>query len=360
MDYFFINAISEICEHSLVARDTPLRCMIILNPVAGGFLIKSKWESHLKTLKKYRQKAQANPSRQVYKNVILNLTEGKGSAEEITKSFIERAEKDSVPFYLIISAGGDGTHKEVMHTLFTAPDLVRKSIAVLRLPMGTGNDGADSSTLAGALDLLLNPVHVEYAPAVQLTTAKGGSSSWKKQDIFAFNILSVGLDAYVTHMTNIMKGKVPGDAYKFWVDMATLSYEQKYNVDYIDVSAFDDKNKEILSFREKLLLLAMGVSGNRTYGSQQHILPDDRNVCGIKKMPFFRKLKIKGQVLKGKHINNRDALLFNAHRLEIKCSQPILAQTDGETMLLKPDDFPAVMSLTEPVIPLLKLGNEEN
>jgi len=359
MDYFFINAISEICEHSLVAKERSLRCMIILNPVAGGFFIKSKWKSHVKTLKKYQQKAQANPKRQIYKNVILNLTEGRGSAEEITKTFIERAEKDPVPFYLIISAGGDGTHKEVMNTLFSASAPVRKNITVLRLPMGTGNDGADSSSLAGALDLLLNPVHIEFAPAVQLTTAQKGSSEWKKQDFFAFNILSVGLDAYVTHMTNIKKGKVPGNAYKFWVDMAAMFYENKYKVDYFDVKAFDDNNKELLSFREKLLLLAMGVSGKRTYGSQQHILPDDRNVCGIKKMPFLRKLKIKGQVAKGKHINNHDALLFNAHSLEIKCSQSILAQMDGETMLLQPDDFPAVMSLTSPVIPLLKPGNEE-
>jgi len=358
MDYYFINAISDICEHSLIAKESPLRCMIILNPVAGGFIDKKKWESHVKTLRKYQQKAQANPKRQIYKNVILNLTEGKGSAAEITKGFIERAEKDPIPFYLIISAGGDGTHREVMNVLFTASAPVRRSITVLRLPMGTGNDGADSPTLAGALDLLLNPVHIEFAPAVQLTTAQNGSSEWKKKDLFAYNILSMGLDAYVTHMTNIKKGKM-GNGYQLWIDMAALSYESKYKVDYFDVRAFDVNNKELLSFREKLLLLAMGVTGNRTYGSQQNILPDYRNVCGVKKMPFFRKIKIKNQITKGKHVKNRDALLFNAHRLEVKFNQPILAQMDGETVLLQPDDFPAIMQLTAPVIPLIKLGNEK-
>ncbi|MCL1958021.1 MAG: diacylglycerol kinase [Spirochaetes bacterium] len=359
MDYYFINTISKICEHSLIAKESPLRCMIILNPVAGGFIDKKKWEHHVKTLKKYQQKAQANPKRQIYKNVILNLTEGKGSAAEITKTFIERAEKDPIPFYLIISAGGDGTHREVMNTLFGVSAPIRRSITVLRLPMGTGNDGADSPTLAGALDLLLNPVHIEFAPAVQLTTAHNGTSEWKKQDFFAFNILSMGLDAYVTHMTNIKKGNL-GNGYQLWIDMAALSYESKYKVDYFDVRAFDINNKELLSFREKLLLLAMGVTGNRTYGSQQHILPDYRNVCGIKKMPFFRKIRIKNQVTKGKHVKNRDALLFNAHRLEVKFNQPILAQMDGETVLLQPDDFPAIIQLTAPVIPLIKLGDEIN
>jgi diacylglycerol kinase family enzyme len=357
MDYFFINAISEICEHSLVAPESPLRCMIVLNPAAGGFSIKSKWSAHINTLKKYQQKAQTMPKRQMYKNVILNLTEGMGSASEITNTFIERAVKDSIPFYLIISAGGDGTHREVMNVLYSASAPVRRSIAVLRLPLGTGNDGADSPTLAGALDFLLSPVHVEYAPAVQLTTAPNGSASWKKQNFLAYNICSVGLDAYVTHMTNAMKAKMPGDAYKVWVDKATLSYEQKYKVDYIDVKAFDDKKNETISFREKLLLLAMGISGRRTYGSQQHILPDDRNVCGVKQVPLMRKLALKGQIAKGKHIENNDAILFNAHRLEFTGSHPILAQMDGETILLQPDDFPAVMELTPPVIPLLKLEN---
>jgi len=335
-------------------KENPLRCMIVLNPVAGGFFIKSKWKTHLNTLEKYQQKAQANPKRDLYKNVILNLTEGTGSAAKITKTFLERAEKDPIPFYLIISAGGDGTHREVMNTLFTAPASVRKSIAVLRLPMGTGNDGADSSSLADALDLLLNPVHVEYAPAVQLIPAHGGSSSWREGNIYAYNILSVGLDAYVTHMTNIMKRKVPGDSYRFWVDMATLFYDRKYKVDYFDVKAFDDKNNEVASFREKLLLLAMGVTGRRTYGSQYPILPDDRNVCGIKQAPLLRKLSIKGKVAKGKHTKSKDAIMLNAHHIEFKGNHPILAQMDGETILLQPDDFPAVMTLTSPVIPLLK------
>jgi len=168
----------------------------------------------------------------------------------------------------------------------------------------------------------------------------------------------MGLDAYVTHMTNNMKGK-PGNKYSFWIDMATLSYEKKYNVDYFDVRAFDSNNKELLSFREKLLLLAMGVSGNRSYGSQQNILPDQRNVCGVKKIPLFRKLKIRKQISTGKHIKNRDALLFNAHQMEVKYSHPILAQMDGETILLQPDDFPAILTLTAPVIPLLKPGDEK-
>jgi len=328
--------------------------MAVVNPVAGGFIIKSKWETHLKTLNEYRQKAQENPQREIYKNIVVNLTEGKGSAGSITKSFINRAEKEPDPFYLIVSAGGDGTHCEVMESIYNAPAHIRSNMAVVKLPFGTGNDGADSPDLAGALDLLLNPVHIEFAPAVQLIPSPKGTAA-AKGPFLAFNILSVGLDAYVTHQTNIMKGKTPGDSYKLWVDIAALLYDKKFKVDDMEVRALDDNNKEIKSFNEKLLLLAMGASGHRTYGSQQHILPDDRNVCGIKQMPLAKKLALKGKVLNGTHSDSPEVIMFNAQRLEFSCKHPILAQMDGETVLLQPEDFPAVMEITAPVIPLLKL-----
>jgi diacylglycerol kinase family enzyme len=198
-----------------------------------------------------------------------------------------------------------------------------------------------------ALDLLINPVQIEHVPAVKLQTTHGS--------FVAFNILSVGLDAYVTHMTNIMKGKTPGDSYKLWLDIACLFYDWKYKIDFFNVKAFDDKNIEILTFKERLLLLAMGASGNRSYGSQQKILPDVRNVCAVKQMSVFRKMGIKSQVKNGKHINNPEVTVFNAHRLEFSYNRPILAQMDGEAVLLQPEDFPAVMELTPPVIPRLKL-----
>ena len=356
MDYYFTQMLAEICERSQVVLGRPLRCIIIVNPVAGGFIINSRWKKCIKALAKCREKVDANPKREIYKNVILDITRGRGAAGEITREFIDRAKKDPVPFYLIISAGGDGTHCEVMLSVYNnAPAEVRSNMAVLKLPMGTGNDGADGINMEEVLERLIKPVNIEFAPAVKLITAPGGSSSWKGQ-FLAFNILSVGMDAYVTHMTNMMKGTASGDFYKLWLDIATLFYERKYKIDFFDVKAFDDKNNEVVSLREKLLLLAMGASGHRSYGSHQKILPDERNVCAAKNMSLFRKMIIKSQVAKGTHAKNPEVILFNAHRLEFSGMHPILAQFDGETILLQPDDFPAVMELTEPVIPLLKLA----
>ncbi|MCL2245016.1 MAG: diacylglycerol kinase [Treponema sp.] len=355
MDYIFAQSLTDICGRSMVSVNRPLRCMVIVNPVAGGFTIPSRWKNNVKILNEYRQKAQANPQRQMDRNALVNLTENKGAAGKIAESLIGMAQKNPDPFYLIISAGGDGTHSEIQYALYNAPENVRSNIAVLKLPMGTGNDGSDGAHLAQALDLLISPVHIELSPAVQLTTASGGPAS-AKGPYLAFNILSVGLDAYVTHMTNKMKGKLPGDSYKLWLDIAALFYDRLYKVDYLDVKAFNGQNTEILSFSEKLLLMAMGASGRRSYGSQQKILPDDRNVACLKQMLLHRKLLIKGQVSKGTHTNNPEVIMLNANRLEFSGKHPILAQMDGETVLLEPGDFPASMELTKPVIPLLKLG----
>jgi diacylglycerol kinase family enzyme len=148
-----------------------------------------------------------------------------------------------------------------------------------------------------------------------------------------------------------MKGRLPGDSYKLWVDIATLLYDKLYRVDFLDVRAFGEQNWEI---REKLLLLAVGASGYRTYGSQKKILPDERNVCAVKQMPLLRKLALKGLFTTGRHTDKPESILFSAGRVEFTGSHPLLAQMDGETVLLQPDDMPAVIELTAPVIPVLK------
>jgi diacylglycerol kinase family enzyme len=400
---FFAEVMAEICTHSLVAPGRPLRWVIIANPRAGGFVMRSRWKKCRQALEKSRIAARVNPQRTdcapagtaAKCGATPNLsacglvpTERPGSAEEITQVFVDEVQANTTPFYLLITAGGDGTSLEALSILYHAPASVRSNTAVLRLPMGTGNDGADSPQLAAALEFLIKPSRTELSPALRLITRLKArepvnvSPEQKPQDAEnaavtgktdrphsdevvadshihsikgpfpAFNILSVGLDAFVTHMTNKMKGKLPGDFYKLWVDIASLLYDKLYTVGFLDVQASTGQGEKI--FREKVLLLAVGVSGHRTYGSQKKILPDDRNVCVLWQMPLLRKVALKGLFSTGTHIDKPEAMLFNARRVEISGEHPILAQMDGEAVLLQPEDFPIAIELTEPVIPILK------
>jgi diacylglycerol kinase family enzyme len=222
--------------------------------------------------------------------------------------------------------------------------------------MGTGNDGADSPELDKALDLLVKPADIVRAPALRLLTSGSG-----KGPFLAFNVLSVGLDAFVTHMTNRMKGRLPGDSYKLWVDIAALFYDRIYTVGPMDLRILDGEGREVPGgkFNRPLLLLAVGAGGKRTYGSGRKILPDERNVCALRQMSLWRKLALKGLFDYGTHVDKPEAALFSAARVEFSGLYPILAQMDGETVLLRPEDFPAAIELSPPVIPVLKQGAYE-
>ena len=361
----FAAAVSQICAHTPLMAERPLLWTVIVNPKAGGFTIKSRWKKHRAMLETCVARAKNNPDRKCETGISqtalrdgsslgLIYTKAPLHAKEITDTLIKEAaqtaggEENKRPFYLIITAGGDGTSLEVMTSLFHAPENIRRNFAVLRLPMGTGNDGSDAWELDKSLDLLIEPSVVRLQRALRLKPASG------KGPFLAFNILSVGLDAFVTHMTNKMKGKLPGDSYKLWVDLASLFYDKIYKVDYMDIHARDENGKEVKALREILLLLAVGESGRRTYGSHKWILPDDRNMCVIRQMPLLRKLALKGLFAYGTHIDKPEATLWTARSVEFSALHPMLAQMDGETVLLGESDYPAVIELTEPVIPILK------
>ena len=335
----FASGMAAVCSHSLPAPGRPLSWTIIANPKAGGFTIRPRWRRHREILGLYAGKAGDNPLRAgsgpsetareldggVLGNLGMVLTREPGHAGKIVEALLDEA-KSAAPsrrFHLIITAGGDGTSLEALTAFYHAPEALRSNFAILRLPMGTGNDGADAWDLDAALDLLIYPSRIEYRRALRLRTAAG------KGPFLAFNILSVGLDAFVTHMTNKTKGNLPGDSYKLWVDIASLLYDRIYHVGPMEVRAFDEAGRTLTSFRDPLLLLAVGVSGHRTYGSHKHILPDERNVCAIRQMPLLRKVALKGLFSTGGHIDKPESRLFSAARVEFQGEYPILARWTG-------------------------------
>ena len=370
---FFAESMAEICARTQVAPERPLRWIIIANPTAGGFTLRSHWKKHLPTLTQCVSLAKAAPLRKdcgpantaaafgmppALADCGLVATESAESGREIASALVDEAASigGTAPFYLVIIAGGDGTSLDVLSVLFHAPKAIRANMAVLRLPMGTGNDGADSPELAKALAFLTKPMRIEFTPALRLLVSPSGRLA-SKGPFIAFNVLSVGLDAFVTHMTNKMKKKLPGDFYKLWVNIAALLYDKFYTVGFLDVRAVDKQGGEVLSFRKRLLLLAVGASGHRTYGSQKKVLPDERNVCTLNQMSLLRKLALKGIFARGGHVDKPEATLFSAHKVEFSSDYPLLAQMDGETFWLEREDFPAAIELTEPMIPVLRFAH---
>jgi diacylglycerol kinase family enzyme len=366
----FARAIAFICERSPLAGRRPLRWTVIANTAAGGFTIRKRVLAHAGGMEISLKKAaslpvcRAEPSQSArragnrFAAYGFCKTGAAGEAAMITKELLREAEAatrsetpDDNPLFLVISAGGDGTALEILrefHKQIEVTPKFHEAFVFLRLPMGTGNDGADTQSLRDALFCLLEPRGIRDASAIRLSV----STPWKGP-FYAFNILSAGLDAFVTHWTNKMKGKLPGDSYKLWIDAASLFYNKIYRVGIMEARAYDREGNAAAMFREKALLLAVGASGRSSYGAGNRILPDDRNVCIMREMPVFRKIAMKGLVADGRHANCPEVLLFSAVLVKFISEYPILAQMDGETVLLQPQDFPAAIEVLPPLIPVL-------
>ncbi|MCX7023804.1 MAG: diacylglycerol kinase family protein [Spirochaetes bacterium] len=342
----FIEGIRALAARSPLFASTPLEVILVVNPKAGGFTRRSVRARHLAELAELEAEASALPERSSPFTFRVLTTDRPGHAKDMAKALA--AENPGVPGTerLAIMASGDGTSHEFQSGLMECDETTRSRFVMLRLPLGTGNDGSDGRDLRTAGGRLVKPARFGSQRAIRISCAPASA----KGPWFSFNIASIGLDAFVTEMTNRLKSSLPGDSYRLWVDFASVFYDLIYKVRPIEVHAFDRDGRAVKSFRREMLLMAMGVSGNRQYGSNKRILPDDDNVCAIWQTSLFRKLTVKTTITTGRHRGLREAELFSADRLDILCTEKILVQMDGEAHALEPRDFPLVMERTEPVL----------
>jgi diacylglycerol kinase family enzyme len=313
--------------------------LLVANPTAGGFTRSAYARYRKAELSELLEAFAAFPPREGRPRVELCRTRKPAHAAEIAREFFARSRASGLrenEFRLVLTAGGDGTSLEVLSALVELPVEERRHYAVLRLPFGTGNDGSDGRDLRVSLGRLAGPCALKPGTAVLSSPNPAGG----KASIWAFNIASLGVDAFITHMTNKLKGIFPGDFYKLWVDIASVLYNVFWPTREMAVRAFDAEGNTMRDFRRELLLLAIGASGRRQYGSQKAILPDEDNVCALRQMPFLRKLAVKGPLQAGAHRGLPEVELFSAHRLEIDYPDRILFQADGEATRFDKSDFP--------------------
>lgn len=354
----YIESIKRLVERSPLFAGKVVHVTVIANPVAGGFTIKKRALANEACFDAALANAENMPVTAKSVSAVMHLTAAAGHARQLAEAVLSeaRADKKSDKIYFVITAGGDGTSLDVQTVFARAvldeghSELIDK-ICLLRLPYGTGNDGSDGRTLDVSLSLLAGRAKFARQCAVRVHTS--GSSS-PVRSWYAFNIASIGIDAFVTHMTNKVKNRMPGDFYKIWVDLACVFYNRMYRVGEMKVSAYRNDGSLVREHRDRMVLYLMGASGGRTYGSNQKILPGSEDVCGVRNMSFFRKLKLKKHFRLGTHSSYPETMLYNTDRLVIDYGEKILVQLDGETHLLEPSDFPVTMERTEGFITILK------
>jgi diacylglycerol kinase family enzyme len=343
----YANGVSELARFSHEEEQPPLVVDVIVNPRAGFFKSQGVVARQIKELeKKLADLRERAPRRKVEINRV-HYTEHQGHARLITEDLLDAESSiNSGMEHLLIGCGGDGTSNEICTALVHADGAVLDRLKLLRLPLGTGNDVADAHTFAEAYDLILGSQPVVRTGALRVT-ASGSPAR------YSFNIASIGLDAFIAALTNKFKRVIPGDAYKSLVDIGSLFYETKVKPLPIDVTLHGEAGENRLVPLVPSMVI-MGISGGRTYGGHLPVLPGEDNVCVVRQMGVFAKIRNKKLFYLGRHGELPEVTFYKAARMDVDYKGSIPMQLDGEQVWLTPQDFPVRMEVLSPRIKVLR------
>ncbi len=343
----YANGVSELTGFSQSLEEAPLIVDVIVNPHAGFF------KSHSTVLKliqeleaKLTELRRRFPRRKVEINTV-HFTERPGHARIITEGILNAESRSASGIErLLVGCGGDGTSNEICTALVGADLALLERLKLLRLPLGTGNDVADARTFAEAYDLILGPQKTVRTGALLVTA---GSS----QPRYSFNVGSVGLDAYIADLTNRFKRAIPGQAYKFMVDLGSLFYEQRVRPKPMDIRICGPAGETRIEASIPSMVV-LGISGARTYGGHMPVLPGRENACVVGAMSVLSKIRNKKLFYLGRHGELSEVSFFQADRVDISYNDRIPMQLDGEISWLQAPDFPLTMKVLEPRIKVLR------
>jgi diacylglycerol kinase family enzyme len=343
----YANGVSELTKFSRSADKAPLIVDVIVNPHAGFFKRRKTLERQVLELEhKLTDLRSRYPGRRVEINTI-HFTERPGHAHQIADAILakEARERRGIE-HLVVGCGGDGTANEICRAFVMADETLLDRIKLLRLPLGTGNDVADAQTFDEAYDLILGDQRTVRTGAVAVTVADG-------RVYWAFNIASVGLDAYIAELTNRFKRAIPGQAYKALVNIGSLFYGQVVHPQPMDIHLFDGRlETEVKGMVPSMVVV--GASGHRTYGGHMPVLPGDENVCIVDGMSILRKITQKKLFYLGTHGELPEVSFHRADRVDIDYRNRIPLQLDGEIVWLEPNDFPLSLRVVRAKIKVLR------
>lgn len=250
---------------------------------------------------------------------------------------------------LVVTAGGDGTSRGALISALDLPEALARELVFFRLPLGTGNDGADARDWNTALGALAGTVPTRVAPLPVIEVRAQGHPLH-----YSFNIASVGLDAFVADLTNRLKGWFPGNSYGLMVDAAALFYEALVRVDPTKI-VLSAQGKTVVDWNDHFLLAAFGASGRRTYGAGKRVLPDDDNFCMAAKVNLWTKLGYRRPFYEGTHRGLRGVSLARGDELLVHSPGRLPLQMDGEVLWLKPENFPLGLRVVDRGLRVLTL-----
>ncbi len=254
-----------------------------------------------------------------------DLTEGPGHATELAESAVRNG------YGLVVSVGGDGTVNEIVNGLYHSGDISNVMLGVINT--GTGGDYVRSIGMPRryeeACQRLTNPRRL----IVDLGTMEYMSDGQVMKRLFV-NFAGLGFDAEIVRAT-IQKFKALGGipAYLMGLISALLFYRNK------DISITLDGEVE------EQRVCAVVVSNGKYGGGGMLPAPNadptdgllDVLIVGDVSKPDL--LVSLPRIYRGTHLSHGKVTLKTAREIEIKSSQQMLLQADGELVGEAPARF---------------------
>jgi diacylglycerol kinase (ATP) len=279
-----------------MANSTNERWAFIVNPIAGN-------KSATKVLPELEQKI-----REYKIDATIAITEKKGHATELAAEFCQQG------YQYIIAVGGDGTMNEVGQALIGHPDVVTGIV-----PSGTGNDFIQ---ILGFPDRFTDQNWESFfnKSTIQLDT---GSCNGK----YFLNGLGLGFDGVVAAKNYDESGEVKlGGKIKYlWMILDTLLF-------FREKSAVIESNDQI----DETSCFMNTISIGRRHGGSFYLTPEAiandglLDVCLIRKLNLFQRLKILTMVPKGTHIHDKKVTTYRTKELSLRFDEEVPFHVDGE------------------------------
>ncbi|MBN2698246.1 MAG: YegS/Rv2252/BmrU family lipid kinase [Bacteroidales bacterium] len=278
------------------ASDQPKKWVFIINPVAGNGFALTLTDTIREMIVKYNLDA----------TVI--FTEYKGHASELARQYADEG------YTYIIGVGGDGTMNEI-----ASPLVYRNDVILGLIGGGTGNDFIQITGFPGRFG--------EKEWEIFFSAHAKPMDIGRCNDKIFLNGMGLGFDAQVAAENYDEEGHVKeGWKYKYiWHILKTLFVfrEQKMTV------VANGSTHETDCFINTV------ANGRRFAGSfflTPNAIANDSllDICSIKRLSLFQRLRILFMVPKGTHINDEHVNYFKADKLSLRFPSKVPFHVDGE------------------------------
>ncbi len=256
------------------------------------------------------------------------LTKGPMHAIDLVVEYVK------LGYRKIIVVGGDGTMNEVVNGIFTQKTTPTTDISLGVVSVGTGNDWGRTYDIPMDYDKAVGVIKKGNTLLQDAGTVSYFNSTRKKERFF-INMAGLGFDALVAQKTNADKIRGRGNPMLYLVNLISSLFIYKSCGIKVVVDG-----KEV---RDKIFSISIGIGQYNGGGMRQ--APDAKTDDGLFDVTIIRDISRLSVIASVRRLYNgtikqhKRVASFVGKQILIEAEQPILLETDGESLGNSPFEF---------------------